>query len=92
MGRCLHTKVKWYLVTIRYDDYSLEDHKLNIKTLKFRNKNVCVQSLESHNFQISLALSDFFCVFLIIKGFLQNIFINLLCRFAMRTTLYSRCC
>lgn len=47
MGRCFSARVKWYLMTIRYEDYTPEDHKASIQTLKFSNKNVYAKSLES---------------------------------------------
>lgn len=58
MGRCFSSKVKWYLMTIRYEDYSSKDHKVSIQTLKFSNKNVYAKSLESVKCSCSVVLSD----------------------------------
>lgn len=45
---------KWYLMTIRYEDYTSEDHKASIQTLKFSNKNVYAKTLESVKWSVLL--------------------------------------
>lgn len=54
MRRCFSARVKWYLMTIRYEDYTSEDHKASIQTLKFSNKNIYAKSLESVKWSVLL--------------------------------------
>lgn len=42
------------IMTIRYEDYSSEDDKASIQTLKFSNKNVYAKSLESVKWSVLL--------------------------------------
>lgn len=41
-------------MTIRYEDYTSEDHKASIQTLKFSNKNIYAKSLESVKWSVLL--------------------------------------